>query len=181
MNSPCPRLLERLIAHAEGSLDPIVELHVASCRECAEALKQFQQVFRTSSRYRFTPPVEVVERAKAIFPAARRTVVARVLRTSALSSARAVPTDLQVSLDADGFPMRVMYSRREAGWDVLGSLPGPDWNAEREHGSVERTSESRFSFLAAHLDSTGFRVGNRDVSVIVPPLEELLYGSTGAR
>ena len=181
MNFPCPRFAERLVSLAEGIADPAVEAHVVVCVGCAEALTHYRTILTVAQRQAVTVPISVVEAAKAIMPSQRRVVLARLVRSSMVAGARAVPADLHVSLDADGTPMRVMYTRRESGWDVLGTLPGPDWHAERDLGGIDRASEGRFAFLAARLEATGFRVANREVSVVIPPIEELLNGTSGAR
>jgi hypothetical protein len=63
---------------------------------------------------------------------------------------------------------------------VLGTLPGPDWRAEREAGAVNVGKDGRFSFTAPRVEATGFRLASEELAVEVPPLEELLDGSTGA-
>lgn len=180
MNFPCPRFAERLISLAEGASDPAVEAHMATCPGCSEAFQQFRSIVQVAQRQAFAVPVSVVEAAKSIAPATRRTVMARLIRSNAVAGARAIPADLHVALDADGHPMRVMYTRRETGWDVMGTLPGPDWCAEREHKPID-CNEDRFTFLASRLEATGFRVSNRNSVVIVSPIEEMLYGTSGSR
>lgn len=181
MFSPCPRFAERLVSLAEGAADPALEAHAATCTGCSGALEHYREIFAVAQRQAYAVPVSVVEAAKAIMPTTRRVVLARLIRSSMLAGARAVPADLHVALDADGSPMRVMYTRRESGYDVLGTLPGPDWHAERDQGSVIASGPSRFAFLAARLEATGFRVMNRTTTVIVPPIEEFVYGTPGAR
>ncbi len=180
MNSPCPRYIERLVALAEGHSDSAAEAHVAACEGCSEALIQYRSILTAARRESFTVPTAVLAATKAIMPSVKRTVLARLVGSSALAGARALPGDLQVALEADGHPVRVMYTRREAGWEVLGTLPGPDWRAEREKGAVHMNQDGRFSFSATKVEATGFRLAHEDLAVEVPPLEELLDGNSGA-
>jgi hypothetical protein len=180
MKSPCSRYIERLVSLAEGHPDPAAEVHVAACEACADALAQYQGILVSARREAFPVPAAVLAAAKAIMPSSRRTVLARLVRSSALAGARALPGDLQVALEADGRPVRVMYTRRDAGWEVLGTLPGPDWRAEREAGAVHMGQDGRFSFSAPRVEATGFRLASEELAVEIPPLEELLDGSTGA-
>lgn len=180
MSNPCPRHLERLISLAEGHPEPDLEVHVATCEGCAAGLTQFRRMIEAATRQSFAVPAHVRVEAITIAPSTLRRVVARVRSTSILAGARALPGDLQVAVDANGHDVRLMFSRQGNGWEVFGSLPGPDWHADREGHEIDRVGTERFRFVAPRADATAFCLRTEGVIVEIPHLEELMDGSPRA-
>lgn len=175
MNAPCSRFSERLVAIAEGRVDGDAERHVASCANCASTLSEYRKIVSIARESAFSVPASMVVAAKALFTGLPVRPQVRLVSSSVRAGARALPADLQVAIEAAGNPVRLMYTRKESGWEVLGTLPGPDWRAEKEKGLVKIGPDGRFSFAVPKVSATGFRLASSEQTVDVPSLEDLLF------
>jgi hypothetical protein len=115
-----------------------------------------------------------VATVKGLMTPQPRTVFARLLRTSALAGARAIPDDVQVVLDVEEASMRVMYARMDAQWEVMGKLPSSAWTVELNARPLSTDEDGRFSFAVPAVEATRFAVLHNDLRVEVPPLQELV-------
>jgi len=138
-------------------------------------VRQYRELLGVAARPTFDAPAALLASVYALMPARRTTRLVRLLSTSLGAGARrALPDDLQVVIEADGNPMRLMYARDGQRWEVLGKVPDLAWRPERDAQPLSTDASGRFFFLASTLETTGFRLVNGEDEIAVPSLEELL-------
>jgi len=177
MRRDCGAYQERLLDLAEGRVDEAAFAHVQTCADCAEILRQYRAVLDAAAFEWTAAPTEAVRRAKDLMMPGhlpQRRSIARLLHSSLLAGARSAPDDIQLTVEAEGERVRLMYSRLATGWEVVGRVPNAGISAERDQGPLALDEAGRFSFAAPSEAQTGFALRGPEWIVEIPSLEELL-------
>lgn len=176
MKRNCSEYWERIVQLAEGTDDADARAHLESCEECRTKFGQLQEILAVRGARFFDAPSRLVADVKAAIPRRERRVATLLQSTLAWSGARAITEDFQVVVGQAENRTRLMYSRSEDRWEVLGRMPSSNWVALRD-GQRLSSGDGTFSFQAATLSDTDVTLIGPEGEVYVPSAEELLRGS----
>lgn len=168
MKNPCKSFQSRLIDLAEGRQDAVAQAHVDSCPKCRAEVVKLARVLSAMPDAGVSAPASWVERAKSLFP--RKVWKARLL-PGALAPAVRGSNRISATYECEEAPEAIIveYRREGRAWSVIGTAPEGDWSGETASGQFDVSPNGRFSFKAATLPQTGFRLEGSDGTIEVPP------------
>lgn len=168
MKNLCKSFQTRLIDLAEGRRDAEAQTHVDSCPECRNEVDKLARVVSAMPDAVVSAPASWVERAKSLFP--RKVWKARLL-PSALAPAVRGSSRISATYGCEVTPAPIIVEYRRDGrsWTVIGTAPEGDWSGDTSSGSFDVSPDGRFSFRAATLPQTGFRLTGQEGAIDVPP------------
>lgn len=176
MKQICEGVWLELVELAEGKPNAAAVDHVGSCAGCQRKLTELQRVFAVAEQKHYAAPADVVNRAKSIF-------VPQVRRFGLLSSslqligARGAAEDFQAVYGLDSHEIRVMYSKVDAGWEVISRVPENTWKVSNGPNDVRREDDGHFFFLVRNLEESGFRISVDSLTLEVPNALEAIRES----
>lgn len=175
MNLECRENWEGVVSLAEGQANDRASAHLEECESCRLRFHQLRSMMSGMETPEFEVPSSLVQAAKDLFVGKRRKL--GLIRTSLqLSSARAPKQDLQAVFGGEGIEIRVMYSKVEQGWEILGQAPSDHWRVEWEGGTVESDERGRFHFRVETLESSEFSLVGEMEAYEVPSASEAISG-----
>lgn len=174
MKDRCANHWEGIVNLAEGRESETARLHVQNCRECAAKLEQLRAMMSAAEVRYFNAPASAIASVKGLMQPAERRVFGLLRSTTAWSGARTAAQDFQIVAGEGGTQVRLMFSKVDEGWEVMGRTPAGEWNVEANGDILETSDDGRFSFIAPRLDSTGILMTGRETELVVPSAEELL-------
>lgn len=163
---------ERLVAMAETGLDADLARHVESCSTCAALLARYQRMHKAAKQEWVSAPSSLIGAAKAMLPSTRRAFIAGRLGTSLLAGARGVPEEFQLVAGTEELPVRLLASREDNGWHVMGRFPAGNWAIESSHPAW--IEEGGFRLLVPSLRESEFTLVGADETLEFPSIETLL-------
>lgn len=168
MKNLCKSFQSRLIDLAEGRRDAEAQAHVDSCPECRNEVVRLARVLSAMPDAGVSAPASWVERAKSLFP--RKVWKARLL-PGAFAPAVRGSGRISATYDCEVIPAPIIveYRREGRSWTVMGTAPEGDWSGETSSGSFAVSTDGRFSFRAATLPQTGFRLNSTEGAIEIPP------------
>lgn len=173
MKRTCNDIWERIVELAEGQPQPEASAHLTTCTECRAKFGELGTMLQGMAVPHFKAPESLLQEAKSLMPVAARRM--GLIRTSLqLSGARSENQDFQAVYGADDLELRVMYSKVERGWDVIGQIPNPLWSVARGNKEIPVDSEGRFHFLTKTLDDSSFSLDGGQLRLEVPSATEAI-------
>jgi hypothetical protein len=174
MNRACRAIWESLIELAEGKSSPVAEAHVAHCANCSESLAELRQLFSAGRTEWHAAPMEVVDRAYSIMPQRERRRAVFVSQSFGTAFARSGEGDFQMTFSVDGSPMRLLVSREQTGWSLVGQVPTDGWSVGPGHSDVRQDMEGRFRIHVRRLEDSAFVLRGPFHDVEIPAITEFL-------
>jgi hypothetical protein len=174
MKDRCADYWEAIVNLAEGRQDSTAREHLESCSECAEKLRQLQQIMALGDLRYFDAPAHLIQEAVDLMPVRERKVATLLRSTTAWSGARTVAEDFQIVVGGPAMQVRLMYSRSGDSWEVLGQAPSSEWLVRIGDEQLEVDGEGRFSFGVPTLAQSAFSLLGPEGEMLVPSVEELL-------
>lgn len=146
-----------------GELTPAEERRLSELRALAVALIS----------ERFAAPSELVERAKAIFPAPKTYQMQVSSSAPQMSGARGAAEVVHFAYDSVLGSARVMYVLEAKGWRVVGQAPGSGWSVVCGDVVVETDESGRFEILTseATIPTISFFKDGSKLLVVPPDVE----------
>ncbi|CAN5517149.1 hypothetical protein BH11ARM1_BH11ARM1_06460 [soil metagenome] len=155
MRSECLRWSDALAALAEGRQDAEASIHVQGCVDCGRKVAQLRAMLASASLAMEDAPVEAISRAKRLMaPVFKRATLRQT--TLGLVGARSSSDTFQAVFDVDSGSARVMYSKSESGWLILGQFSSGTCTIERDDLAISSDDEGRFTFESSELSDTAF-------------------------
>jgi hypothetical protein len=174
MRDRCADYWEGIVDIAEGRQSEPARLHLQSCGDCSEKLEQLHVMMAAGDLRYFDAPTNLIASVKGLMPQPERRVFSLLRSTTAWTGARTAAHDFQLVAGDGDTQVRLMFSKVDDGWEVMGRIPAGSWSVEADGQTVDLSDEGRFSFLAPGLDATGFTLIGSDTELVVPSAEELL-------
>ena len=175
MKRECQDVWESVVALAEGQANDRATTHLKGCEDCRLRFEQLQSMFAGMRLASFEVPPTLVQSAKSLI--AGQTTRLRLVRTSfQLSAARAPSQDFQAVYGGQGIEVRVMYSKVDQGWEVMGRMPAGEWRVETESSPVDSDEHGRFHFLVGSLDKSAFSLIGENEVCEIPNANEAIDG-----
>ena len=175
MKRECEDIRDELVLLAEGQENPRVGAHLETCEDCRCRLEQLRYMLSALKVQSFEAPPDLVLEAKSLIP--NRSFRLSLIRTSLqTATARAPSQDFQAVYGGEGLEVRVMYSKVDAGWEVMGKAPSGDWQAENEASLIEVDQQGRFHFVIGSLDQTAFTIRGDGRVCDIPSVSEAIDG-----
>lgn len=159
---------------AEGREAPAALHHVERCEDCSHKLAELRTLMDVGRARYFDAPAHLIESVKQLMPQPERRFLRLLRTTTAWSGARAVAEDFQIVAGDESDQVRLMYSRGDKGWEVMGKAPSAHWSLEGPPHEVEIDEDGRFSFTAQSLSQTGFSLIGPGRELVVASAEEML-------
>ena len=161
---------------AEGKTQPEASAHLTTCPDCQAKFEELGRMLKGTAVPYFKAPASLLEAAKALMPVIQKRM--SLIRTSLqLSGARSENQDFQAVYGVDELEVRVMYSKVERGWDVIGQIPKAQWVVERGTKEIPVDTEGRFHFLTKTLDDSNFSLEGDQLRLEVPSATEAIRES----
>ena len=175
MKRECQDIWESVVALAEGQANDRATAHLEGCEDCRRRFEQLQSMFAGLGLASFEVPPTLVQAAKSLmFGQAKRL---GLIRTSfQLSAARAPSQDFQAVYGGEGIEVRVMYSKVDQGWEVMGRTPAGEWRVEAEGSPVDSDEHGRFHFVVGSLDKSAFSLIGEHEACEIPSANEAIDG-----
>jgi hypothetical protein len=172
MKDSCRNYRDHLVDAAEGRVSPEVAQHLEACASCAELVRRYREIV-AATRIAWTPASrELVELVKGLMPETRKVWSARRLGSSLMAGARGPGDEFQMLVGTDELSVRVLASRTDAGWQLMGRFPEGEWNVV---ASVPVTVDANgFRFVVSNLEESAFSLVGHDTVLEVPALSRFL-------
>jgi hypothetical protein len=181
MDTRCSTYLEDIAAMAFGEEEVAGRQHILGCTDCSAKLAQMRKTIERGSMATFTPPADVLERAKSLMPGtARRSILATLVGNSlAAAGARSTTADtFQLAFEAEDTKARLMFTKGASGWDVIGEITPGSKQVTTGGKPVKLDQSGRFQFHAKSLDATEMLVTRDDREITIPSAQEILEGGS---
>lgn len=175
MKRECQDIWESVVALAEGHANDGATAHLKGCGDCRRRFEQLQAMLAGIGLKSFEVPATLVEAAKSLI--ADKAKRLGLIRTSfQLSAARAPSQDFQAVYGGEGIEVRVMYSKVDQGWEVMGRTPAGQWLVETVDSPVDSDEHGRFHFVVGSLDDSAFSLIGEHGTCEIPSANEAIDG-----
>jgi hypothetical protein len=176
MKRECRRLWEAIVDLAAGQSNIQAREHIDSCPNCRADFERLQAMFQAMQFESPDVPQNLVANAKAIMPA--KSIRMSLAKSSLqLTTARSANQDFQAIYAGEGIEVRVMYSKVDRGWEILGRMPDQVWGVEAEEIPIEVDEEGRFHFFADSLEQSRFTLYGSGAKYEIPNASEAISES----
>lgn len=156
---------------AEGRSSPELAVHLESCTSCAELVRRYREIVVAAQIAWTSAPAELIQRAKNLMPETRRVWIAQRLGASLAAGARGPADEFQVLVGTDELSIRLMATRIEKGWQLMGRLPEGEWEVDASFPI--QVDAKGFRFVVPSLEQSAFNLIGKDAVLQVPALSEL--------
>lgn len=168
MKSNCRDYRDRLGDAAEGRADATLNAHLAECTMCTARVERMRAMIE-ASRFRLeSAPSALIDSVKGLMTPKAHRVWATLVSTSRLAGARAEGDDFQAVYAHEGVTLRILATRTDDGWELMGRLPGDAWTVHA-NGEVEQ-EEGGFRVRTDNLETLELRVSHGESEIEIPNL-----------
>ncbi|AIE84744.1 anti-sigma factor family protein [Fimbriimonas ginsengisoli] len=172
MKESCRNYRSLLMDAAEGRPTPEVTRHLEECKSCSAAVERYREIV-AAAKVAWTPaPADLIALVKNLIPETRRVWTAARLGSSLAAGARGLGDEFQMSVGGGDLSIRIMATRSEAGWQLMGRLPEGEWSIDAEVPAV--VDANGFRFTVGALEESGFNLIGPDQILVVPAMSQLL-------
>ncbi len=176
----CTRIWDGLVALASGKENEEAKLHLDGCPSCQARLAELTRAIQAMKRPEFDAPRDQIMMAVSLMPERQRQRFLATLLGSSLATAgarAALAESFQMTFQHDDVNLRLMYSKVDLGWEVMGRVPD-QWVADSDEGEIQADGEGHFTLVVSELDQTGFLLRRGDVEIQIPSAREAWPGGS---